>query len=91
MSYPRQGKRLALADTIRALMTGPKTAVELAQECGPSDETIRIWLGDLRASGVVYISELRRQPRGYGRLTRVWALQPSPFERADVVGSSGPM
>lgn len=71
-------RRDNVAELVRALMDGPKTADELDEFVDLSKEVVRAWLRSFHEAGVIRISE--RLP---GNLP-VYEHQTSPFALSDV-------
>jgi len=76
------------AEIAAALMKRPRTAAELAELlgvdplCNGTMWSLRRWLKQYRASGVVYIAGYRPLARR-GLRPAVWAWQPSVFANPD--------
>jgi predicted transcriptional regulator len=75
-------RRVLGAEFIAALMWEPRTLTQLTEHVGTSKGTVMGWIKELRTAGVVYIHSYRPQRKG-GNYSKVYAIQPKPFEHSD--------
>lgn len=68
------------AEILAALMWGPKTAAQLAEQAGTTRFVVYDWVAVLRLSGVVYV---REYVRCRGAQAPVYAVQSTPFAFED--------
>jgi hypothetical protein len=70
-------------DLVMLLRKQPRTVRDLCEVQGAdSDKTIRKWVTEMHAAGLLYIVEYRRTP--HAAWPAVYAWQPEPFQCEDI-------
>lgn len=75
-------KELA-CEIVAALMKKDRTASELCEMTGAHTNTMCVWIRELRASGLIFMTG-RRADENTGFESQAWAWQSKPFECEDI-------